>query len=286
MTAVVLDGVVLGLQLAVLGVGLTLVFGLAGVLNLAHGQLAVLAAVVAARLLAGGVPPVVALAAGVAVAGLGALLLDATLLRVAYHQEHEARAQSSLLLTLAVALVVDGMLAWGWPFVVLSLRAPVPAIEVAGVVMRGGSLAAAGLAAAVLAVLLAALRTTRTGRAIRAVAQDAEAARSCGIDVADTRRIVVVLSGLLAGVVAITQALASSVGPASGMDLTVLALIVAVVGGLGSVSGALVAGLALGLVHAWATWSLGAVHTSVLLLVAAILAIVARPTGIVGERAR
>ena len=54
MTAVVLDGIVLGLQFGMLGVGLTLVYGLGGVVNLAHGQMAVMAAIIAARLMDNG----------------------------------------------------------------------------------------------------------------------------------------------------------------------------------------------------------------------------------------
>ena len=69
MTAVFVDGIVLGLQFAILGVGLTLVYGLGGVVNLAHGQIAVLAAIVTARLIDSDIPTLAAVAIGIIGAG-------------------------------------------------------------------------------------------------------------------------------------------------------------------------------------------------------------------------
>ena len=115
MTAVVLDGIVLGLAFGLLGVGMTLVYGLGGVLNLAYGQMVVLAAIVVMLVMDDGVATVLAAAAGVlAVAGV-AVLLDLTLMRAVYREHGEERTLLGLLLTLGVAFVIAGLLTWRYP---------------------------------------------------------------------------------------------------------------------------------------------------------------------------
>lgn len=284
--AIVLDGVVLGVQLAVLGVGISLVFGLSGVLDLAYGAKIVLAAIVGSLVIDAGGSVVVGVLVTVAVAVGVALLVDLSVLAPVHRRQGEVRVVLSLLVTLAVAFVIDGVLVTARPFAALSLSTGLAPVEVAGVTMRAGSLVAAAIAVAALVLAFLLLQATRAGRAIRCVIQDEEGAQLCGIQPGRVRLAVVALSGLLAGVVALTQGLSSAVGVADGFDLTILAVVVAVVGGLGRVSGAAVAGVILGLVHAAATATLGAAATWVVLLLAAALTIVLRPEGVLGAAGR
>jgi len=279
-TSVLFDGVAFGLQLALLAVGLTMIYGFGGVLNLAHGQIAAVTAILGARLIAGGLSVVPAVIAAVIVAGVLAVVLDATLLRSVYRLHGEDRVLSSLLVTLGLAFAIDGLLIRFAPFALLNLAVPGPPLDVVGVAMRRGVVVAAVLAAVVLLVLMLVLRRSRWGRAVRAVIQDDEGAQLCGIDRTRIRRSVYALGGVLAGLVAVTQGLTAPIGATSGRDLTVLALVVAVVGGLGRVSGALIAGILLGVVHAVASYAFGAFTTVALLLLAAIAVILVRPRGI------
>jgi branched-chain amino acid transport system permease protein len=281
MTAVLLDGVAFGLQLSLLAVGMTMIYGLGGVLNLAHGQLAAAAAIVGAALIDAEVPLVLGVGIGVLLASALALALDATVLRPVYRLAGEPRVLLSLLVTLGIASAVDGILIRFAPFTLLNLPVPGPALELMGVPMRRGTVLAAVIAVAVLATLIVVLRTTVWGRAVRASIQDEEGAALCGIDPVRIRRSVFALGGGLAGLVAVTQGLVSPIGATSGRDLTVLALIVTVVGGLGRVSGALLAGLALGVVHAFVSATVGAFLPFVVLLLVAIAVILIRPSGIV-----
>lgn len=283
--AIVFDGIVFGLQLSLLAVGLTLIYGLGGVLNLAHGQFVVVAAIVGARLSGNGLGVLPAIVIGVVVVGVLALVIDATLMRPVYRLQGEARVLLSLLLTLGLAFTIDGLLIFHYPFTVLSLSIPGPAMTVLGVTMRTASMAASIIALTALVSLILSLRYTRMGMAIRSVIQDEEGAQLVGINPSRVRTLVFVLSALMAGLVAITQGLISSVGATSGLNLTIFALIVTVVGGLGRVSGALVAGVLLGIVHAVASFYIGAVITFVILLVAAITVILVRPAGILGRTA-
>jgi branched-chain amino acid transport system permease protein len=283
--AIVFDGIVFGLQLSLLAVGLTLIYGLGGVLNLAHGQFAAVAAIVGARLIGNGVGVLPAVGMAVLVAGVLAFVIDATLMRPVYRLQGEARVLLSLLLTLGVAFTIDGLLIYNYPFTLLSLSIPGPSVNVLGVTMRSGSLVASLIALTALVSLIVYLRYTRMGKAIRSIIQDEEGARLVGINPSRVRTLVFVLSGMMAGLVAITQGLVSSVGATSGLNFTIFALIVTVVGGLGRVSGALLAGVLLGIVHAFASFYIGAFVTFVILLMAAIAVILVRPSGILGEAA-
>ncbi len=279
--AVLFDGVAFGLQLSLLAVGLTMIYGLGGVLNLAHGQFAAATAIIGARLIEVGFPVALSVISAVAISAGLAMAVDATLMRPVYRLHGEDRVLSSLLVTLGLAFAIDGLLIRFAPFTLLNLAVPGPAFVLLGVPMRRGVVVAALVAAVVLGVLVLVLRVSRWGRAVRSIIQDEEGATLCGIDPSRMRRSVFALSGALAGLVAVTQGLTAPIGATSGRDLTVLALIVTVVGGLGRVSGALVAGVLLGVVHAVASHTIGAVLTFVLLLLVAIAVILLRPSGIV-----
>jgi branched-chain amino acid transport system permease protein len=284
MTAVILDGIVLGLQFGLLGVGLTLVYGLGGVLNLAHGQLAVVAAVVVTLVSDTGTAAGVAVAAGLLAAGFLGLLLDSTLMQPVYRQRGESRVLLGLLLTLGVAFMIDGFLIWRYPTRGLSLNIGGGAIPILGVRMRSGSLLASAISVVAGIGLVAFFRGSKLGRAVRSVIQDEEGARLVGVDPAAARRLIFVLSGVLAGLVAVTRSMTSPVTVTAGIDFTILALIVTVVGGLGSVLGAFLAGILLGIVNTVSSFYIGTYVTTIMLLLAAVLTIVFRPTGLLGRR--
>jgi branched-chain amino acid transport system permease protein len=284
MRAVILDGIVLGLQFGLLGVGLTLVYGLGGVLNLAYGQMAVLGAIVVSLRMDAGAPALVAVLIGLVAAGALGLFLDLTLMRPVYRRRGEPRVLLGLLLMLGVGIIIDGFLVWRYPIGALSLRIGGEAIDILGVRMRTGSLLASAIALAVGAVLALFFRFATTGKAVRSVIQDEEGAQLCGVNPAVIRSLVFTLSGVLAALVAVTRSMTSPVTVNSGIDFTILALIVAVVGGLGSVSGAFLAGVLLGVVNTVSSHYIGSYVTSIVLLGAAAVTIVLRPSGLLGVR--
>jgi branched-chain amino acid transport system permease protein len=284
MRAVILDGIVLGLQFGLLGVGLTLVYGLGGVLNLAYGQMAVLGAIVVSLRMDAGAPALVAVLIGLVAAGALGLFLDLTLMRPVYRRRGEPRVLLGLLLMLGVGIIIDGFLVWRYPIGALSLRIGGEAIDILGVRMRTGSLLASAIALAVGAVLALFFRFATTGKAVRSVIQDEEGAQLCGVNPAVIRSLVFTLSGVLAALVAVTRSMTSPVTVNSGIDFTILALIVAVVGGLGSVSGAFLAGVLLGVVNTVSSHYIGSYVTTIVLLGAAAVTIVLRPSGLLGVR--
>jgi branched-chain amino acid transport system permease protein len=286
MKSALLDGIVLGLQYGLLGVGLTLIYGLAGVLNLAHGQIAVLGAVVVSLLMGAGMPAFPAILLGLAVSGGVLLALDLSLMRVVYRQEGETRILVGLLLMLGVGFVIDGFLSWRYPIERLGLQIGGEPISILGVPMSTGSVLASAIAIGVGLLLVAFFRYTSLGRGTRSVIQDEVGARLCGVNPAAVRTFILGLSGVLAGLVAVTRAMTGPIGAQNTIALTVLALIVAVVGGLGSVSGAFLAGVLLGVVDRLSSFYIGTYLTTIILLVCAALTIVARPSGLLGRSTR
>ena len=283
MRAVVLDGTVLGLQFGLLGVGLTLVYGLGGVLSLAHGQIAVLGAMVVALRIDAGAPAGVAVLVGLAVAGAVGLFLHLTLMQPVYRLQGEPRVLLGLLLMLGVAFIIEGVLVWRYPIEALTLRIGGEPVEILGVRMRPGSLLASAITLATGAALAVFFRWSTAGKAVRSVIEDEEGAQLCGVNPDVMRGLVFALSGTLAGLVAVTRSMTSPVTVTSGIDFTILALIVAVVGGLGSVSGAFLAGVLLGIVNTVSAYYIGSYVTTIVLLLAAAITIVVRPSGLLGR---
>lgn len=284
MIASILDGIVLGFQFGLLAAGLSLVYGLGGVLHLAFGQMAVISAMVVLFSMEAGVPVLAAVGLGLLAGGLLGLIFDLTILLPVYRLRGEARVLLSLLLTLGMAFVIDGYLNWRYPLEGLSLHISGGPIEILGVPMRRGSLVASGITLVAFVGLFGFLRGTALGRAIRSVIEDEEGARLVGVDPRRMLRLILIVSGILSAIVAVTRSMVAPVTVTAGFSITVFALIVTVVGGLGSVTGALLAGIILGVVNSIAASYIGTFLSLIILLVAAASTIVLRPAGLLGVR--
>jgi branched-chain amino acid transport system permease protein len=283
MKAAILDGIVLGLAFGLLGVGMTLVYGLGGVLNLAYGQIVVLGAIVTSLVMDEGISTVAACIVGVLAAVGVTVLLDLTLLRPVYRQRGEERTLLGLLLTLGAAFVIGGLLNWRYPSGALYINISGEPVSILGVPMAVGSIWASVAALAVGTVLLLFFAATTFGRGVRSVIQDETGARLVGINPSFVRTVVFALSGALAGIVAITYSMNGPLTVNAGFELTTFALIVTVVGGLGSVVGAFLAGVLLGIVNTLSAHYIGQYVTTVILLGAAAVTLLIRPRGLLGR---
>jgi branched-chain amino acid transport system permease protein len=283
MKGAILDGIVLGLGFGLLGVGMTLVYGLGGVLNLAYGEIAVLAAIIVAQAISGGIPTVLAAVLGILAAASVGILLDLTLMRPVYRQRGGHRVLLGLMLTLGLAFVIEGVLTWRDPLGGLTISIAGKPISILGVPIAVGSVWASVIAIVVGIALLGFFTATTFGRGVRSVIQDELGARLVGISPSLVRTVIFGLSGGLAGLVAVTQSMTSPLTVTGGFNLTVYALIVSVVGGLGSVAGAFLAGVLLGIVSDVSAYYIGSYISDIVLLGAAALAIVIRPRGLLGS---
>jgi branched-chain amino acid transport system permease protein len=282
-TAILFDGIVQGLQLSLLAVGITLIYGLGGVLNLAHGQFAIVGGLATALLISSGLHPVLASVAGIAAAGALGIAVDRTLLLPAYRFRGEERLLLGLILTLGLSFVIDGILNSAFPEFSLTLQLPIAMMDVAGIPMRTAGLASSAIVIAVFAALFAFLRWTLLGKTIRSIIENEVGAELCGIDPGRTRTLIVCLAAMMAGLAGVVQGLFSSLGSEMGPEFTTLALLVAVVGGVRSIDGTLAAGILLGIVNAFASHYVGAYVAYIILLLAAMATILVRPTGLLAR---
>jgi len=284
LVAILIDGIVQGLQLSLMAVGITLIYGLGGVLNLAHGQFAVVGGIAAALCLEAGANPLVACAIGILGAGVFGLLVDRTLLLPAYRSAGEDRLLLGLLITLGLSFVVNGYLDYRYANISLTIKLATPSFEVAGITVRSASAVAACIAMVAFALLFAFLKATLLGKVIRSIIQNEVGAGLCGINPGRIRTLIVTLSAMMAGLGGVVQGLFSSLGTEMGNELTSFALIVAVVGGVRSINGTLAAGVLLGIVNAFASYYVGAYLTLIILLATAAFTILLRPAGLFASR--
>ena len=284
MRATIVDGLALGLRFGLLAAGLTLVYGLGGVLNLAYGQMAVVSAMVVLFGIDAGVGVLPAIGMGLVAGAVLGLIFDLTLLRPVYRRQGESRVLLSLLLSLGAAFMVDGYLSWRYPFRSLSIQIAGGPMNIVGVRLGRGVVVASGITIVVLALLFVLFRFTALGRAIRSVIEDEQGAQLVGISPRRMLRLMLILSGVLAAIVAVTQAMVRPVTVTTGFELTVFALIVTVVGGLGSFAGAFLGGLGLGIIWSFAASHIGNFLSLVILLGAAAITILIRPSGLLGVK--
>jgi len=270
------DGVARGLLFALLGAGITLVFGLGKILNIAIGGFAVIAVIVAAEV-ESAVPNVaVATLIGlVAVAVLG-VAVDRTLLTLVYRKEGEDRILLGIFVTLGLMLFLEGVMFAEFPEG-FSLSHSLDALTVAGLRIRGVTVLILVVASTVLSLLFIFLRRTYLGKATRTVFQDETGALLCGIDPRRIQTLIFVISVFLAGIAGILQGFQTDLRPAAAFDLTVFAIIVSIVGGVRNIRGTVGAGLLLGLVITYANFFIGAFISQMILFSVAVVVLLLSP---------
>lgn len=281
-------GVALGALYFLVAAGISLAFGLMRVLNFAHGVFLTIGAYVGYLITSGGSGPpstgryLLAILAGAAAGALAAILTELLLIRPLYGNTH---AQLLVTVGLSLALValieeIAGSDAVGFrssPWIAGTTR-------VAGSAVRNNRFVAIGVALLVLVALLIFLRTTRFGLIIRAGVENRTMVGALGIDVRTAFTVVFALGGAAAGLGGvIAGSYFGQVAPTTGTSLFIFALIVIVIGGLGSLTGSAVAALLVGVVQQFLNYyAAGMGDLSALILLAAVLLV--RPAGLFRSR--
>jgi branched-chain amino acid transport system permease protein len=281
----ILDGVVLGAILSLIAVGLTLIYGLADVLNLSHGEILVAGTVAASVLLQYiGLPLFLSLAAGVLVTIGAGVFIEKVVLRPVYTLEGDERVLLGLYMTLAFSILLHGILITTFPTAYLTVNLPTPTIELNGIRVRTAQIFAGAFSSVILAILFLFLKRSWTGMAIRSLTQNEVGALLVGVNVRRYRLLVFVLGSLLVALAGIIRSIVATVGPENGFEFTILALLVCVVGGIRSVYGTIVAGLMIGVVYSLLVYLIGTYLAYVALLAVVMVTLLVRPYGIVGEK--
>ena len=281
---VFVEGLLTGLIYGLMALGLSVIFGVVRVVNFAHGELVVLA-MYAAFLLSSrlGLDPLIAvLPIAAAFFGGGYLLQSALINPFVGRAEHE---QFILLVGLGMVVINGLLMIFGPDARPIDLSYALDSYEVGPLLVDKARLLAAGAAVLVAAVLLAFFRLTATGTAIRACADNLTGAAVVGLDV---KRLYALTFGIglacvgAAGALMVTIA---DVRPALASSFTLLAFIIVIVGGLGSMSGALLGGVLIGVSEALAGFFFEPSMKSMFSFALLILVLVMRPQGLMGRRA-
>ncbi len=282
-----LNGIFVGSIYALFAVGYTLVFGVLDILNLAHQAIFMLAAFLALALVEAHLPLFVAMPVAIVAAGLIGIVLE----RVAFRPLRD-RADSNisgLISSLAMATVFEA--------IAMQVFGPdisrFPLGTFPDRVIRVGSASASllqvvivAIALLLMAVLTVLLARTQLGRQIRAVAESPRAARILGVNVNRVIAAAFFLSSALGGAAGVLFALAfNSISPDVGRGVELKGLAVIILGGMGSIPGAVVAGFALGLLETFTVARFGSSFRDAVSFGVLIAVLLARPRGLFGQAA-
>lgn len=282
----IVNGLFLGSIYALFALGYTLVFGVLDILNLAHAAVFMLAAFVALTLVGhAGLPLLAAFPLAILASGVLGLVLE----RVAF-RPLRGRANSNisgLISSLAMATVFEAvaLLAWGpnvtrFPFGTLPQGKPIPLF---GVEITRLQLTTVGVALLLFLALTWLVQGTRLGREVRAVAESPKAARILGVNVDRAIGASFFISSALGGAAGVLFGLAyNAIAPDMGRSVELKGLAVIILGGMGSMPGAVIAGFALGLTEVFVVAHLGASWRDAVSFAGLFLILVLRPRGLMG----
>ena len=306
------SGVVLGALYGLIAVGYTMVYGILQLINFAHGEIFMLGGfgalfvyswVPAVRQISLWLALPVLLAAGVAVSVVTALAAE----RLAYRPLRHAGRLAPLITAIGLSIVLQQLVflfypvksgsgtSWGASQQQVFPSLPGGPVDIGGVMLRRADILIIVLAAACMSWLAWFVSRTRTGRALRATAQDPDCARLMGIDTGQMIVLAFVIGAALAGVAAVCQGVKyNNITFNMGFMAGLKAFTAAVLGGIGNIYGAMLGGVALGVVQSLAAGSFsyipgvkvfgGSAWSDVWAFVILILVLLIRPQGLLGER--
>ena len=278
-------GLSYGSTLFLVSAGLTLIFGVTRVVNFAHGSLYMIGAYLAYTITTQLPATPFGFFGGVLLAALGAAIIGAAIEIVLLRRIYAAPEIFQLVATFGVVLIVQDLALQIWgPEELFAPRAPglKGSVEIAGALVPQYSLFVLVVGPAVFALLWWLLKRTRWGVWIRASSQDREMAGALGLNEPWLFTSVFALGAFLAGLAGALQIPRETVNLQMDLSILVEAFVVVVVGGLGSVTGALWAAFLIGLLHAFGTWWLPQ-STLVLIFVVMAAVLIVRPYGLLGR---
>ncbi len=282
----ILLGLMIGGLYGLAAAGLSLVFGVLKVLNVAHGELIMLGGYGAFWLFALlGFDPFASLLLVLPLSLVLGLGLYWGLFGFVVRADEETRIKNSLLIGFGLALALHALSVRLWTADDRSIVTPYggAVLSVGGLSIPLVRLASLALAFALIGALHLLLTHWRWGQAIRATADDWEAALLNGIDVRRAYLLAFAIGTGLAGAAGTLVSVNYSISPAIGLDWTLKALIVVVLAGLGSMIGTFVGGLFLGVAEAASAAAFGGPYREVVGLVIFVVVLVVRPRGLFGQ---
>ncbi|MCX7185429.1 MAG: branched-chain amino acid ABC transporter permease [Nitrosospira sp.] len=295
----IINGLVLGSIYALVALGYTMVYGILGLINFAHGEVVMIGAMVALAAIHAltGTPlpgPVIVLM-GLLIAIPACMLLGYGIERVAYRPLRNAPRLAPLITAIGVSIVLQNlaMIIWGRQYIAFPPLLPNDAYVIAGASITLLQIFIFLLAMAIMAGLIFLVKKTRLGRAMRATAQNPEVAGLMGVNVNSVISATFIIGSALAAVAGLM--VGAYYGLAHyymGFLLGLKAFSAAVLGGIGNLGGAMLGGLLLGVIESLGAGYIGPLtggvlgshYQDVFAFFVLILVLVFRPSGLLGER--
>ncbi len=275
-----LNGVQFGVMLFLMSAGLTLVFGIMNLINLAHGSLYMAGAFIAASLISATGSFILSVLIAVAVTGALGMVMEIVILRPFYARTH----LDQVVVTFGLILVFNAItrLIWG----PVPVPMPLPAYLAGSVELFAGvrypifRLAILVVGAAVAVGLYVVVVHTRAGMWVRAGAANRPMASALGVDVQFVFLMVFAVGAALAGLAGIMAGPIFAVQVGMGEQILILAFVVVVIGGIGSIRGAFLAALLIGIVDTFGRVLLPPAHGSMVIFIVMAAILAWRPHGL------
>lgn len=296
----IINGLVLGSIYALVALGYTMVYGIMGLINFAHGEVVMIGALVALaviRLLAdSGLPGIVVALVGLGAAAPVCMAVGFSIERVAYRPLRRAPRLAPLITAIGVSIVLQNlaMLIWGRNYHAFPPILPTSQHEVFGATITSLQVAIVLIAALMMGGLMLLVQRTRLGRAMRATAENPAIAQLMGVDINRIISLTFVIGSALAAVAGLMVSANYSIAHYyMGFILGLKAFTAAVLGGIGKLGGAMLGGILLGLIESLGAGYigdltggfLGSHYQDVFAFFVLICVLVFRPSGLVGEKA-
>ena len=293
----VVTGLSNGAIWALVAIGYTLVYGIVELINFAHGEIFMIGSFISASFIAtlgltidsAAVPVFFGLLVTLVVAMVGSGTLNVLIERVAYRPLRNAPKLAPLITAVGMSFILQNVgLLWkggnqqGVPDL---LDAQHTLFTVFGITIENADILSVVVTIPLLIVMTTFINRSRLGKAMRATAQDRETAQAMGIDVERIILVTFLVGGALAGAAGLIQGMYYNIGMWwMGYQAGLRAFTAAVLGGIGSMGGAALGGLAIGFLSAWSDQYISARWTNALVFAILILVLVFRPQGLLGER--
>ncbi len=281
------NGLSLGSVYAIIALGYTMVYGIAKMLNFAHGDIIMVGAYIALMSMTqAGLPPVAAVLAAV----VGCTVLGVLIERIAYKPLRNASSSLAVLITaIGVSYLLQNLalLIFG-----ANTQTFDSVIKWKGVTLADGALSISGVTIVtivaciiIMAVLVTFVQKSKPGQAMRAVSEDKGAAQLMGINVNGTIALTFAIGSALAAIAGVLLCSAyPSLTPYTGAMPGIKAFVAAVFGGIGSIQGAFIGGLLLGIIEILGRAYISSQMADALVFAVLIIVLLVKPTGILGKQ--
>ena len=280
----VINGLMLGASYSLVAIGYTLIFGVLGLLYFAHGEVFMVGAFVGLYL-------VLYAHANIYLALLGAMIACAALgvaaVYVAVRPVAKDRPLAPLISTIGLTIILQNLAVYifGGQQVAFPETIRQTLYTIGPITISSVQLFILGVAVGLMVLLWLFIERTKIGRAIRATAENHETAALLGVDVNRVILITFMIGSGIAGIAGVLDGIKNSgISPFMGLSAAVKGLIVMLLGGLGNVFGAMIAGLMLGMIEILSSAYIGTTERDLFSFLILILILIYRPTGLFGTR--